>query len=752
MDQLVIDDVEEVPDTPDRTMQLFNRPPRRYSNSKHSGQSSQNRHTGGVKKEIITLETHSEQEKLCTEQTKSQLITNVIGTTRLLSHCPSRTSSSGHSGHLDCHAKSSAFEVHGSPSKISFLHGRNNESAPNHYGRHYISGQLRKKEDQVLNPEASSCTGGLVVNSTKSTLVEGFNKGAVSSCESSDLRDMENLSVTTKNGRGVKLIGDKNKVTVPINHGERTNVAHDVRYNGMKAGYASVTTSLPRVTGKRRLVRNGCISPHNIAKAKQPIGTDQNCPLTVERDCTRFPATSSSSKNVFNVIDLVSEEHTSCSSKGKGVTVYPSISSEPKAKSANTSHSNMVVIDDEIDTTASASQDTLRSFEEPGGWRTTRSRSQNRFLQREKESNENVRNNPMCKDLPSSRHAFAQSSQIVQSIGQQSGCVDDHHSVVNSLGKRQKQGSTSSNYGECSTSTFSDGITCTGSSRNVSNLRSGWYQNRQRKDFLAPVLETCHSSPQIRSDSSQASACKKDEDARVRQLEADEMLARELQEQLYNETPIFGVTEIDEHLAMDLQQDGAHHSFSGETNTIITRGRSATISQRRSQVQSSASISRRASFARASTSNRSVRSGTRFPRQSRSLASARHTSSIFAPSVNIETRIEMLEALEAFSNMEVAGRLLHARQDFNENDYEMLLALDEDNHHHAGASINQINGLPLSVVQVENLEEACAVCLETLIIGDTIRLLPCVHKFHKDCIDPWLLRRTLCPICKISIT
>ncbi|KAJ6326224.1 hypothetical protein OIU78_013347 [Salix suchowensis] len=81
----------------------------------------------------------------------------------------------------------------------------------------------------------------------------------------------------------------------------------------------------------------------------------------------------------------------------------------------------------------------------------------------------------------------------------------------------------------------------------------------------------------------------------------------------------------------------------------------------------------------------------------------------------------------------------------------MLLALDDNNSQH-GATANQINSLPESVVQTDNFEETCAVCLEAPTIGEKIRHLPCLHKFHKDCIDPWLSRKTSCPICKLSIT
>ncbi|XP_056690863.1 E3 ubiquitin-protein ligase SDIR1-like [Spinacia oleracea] len=80
----------------------------------------------------------------------------------------------------------------------------------------------------------------------------------------------------------------------------------------------------------------------------------------------------------------------------------------------------------------------------------------------------------------------------------------------------------------------------------------------------------------------------------------------------------------------------------------------------------------------------------------------------------------------------------------------MLLALDENNHTHLGASIAHIANLPESTVHNDNCE-VCSICLETPAIGDTMRHLPFLQKFHKDCIDPWLRRRRSCPVCKSDI-
>ncbi|KAK7317194.1 hypothetical protein RJT34_01206 [Clitoria ternatea] len=46
----------------------------------------------------------------------------------------------------------------------------------------------------------------------------------------------------------------------------------------------------------------------------------------------------------------------------------------------------------------------------------------------------------------------------------------------------------------------------------------------------------------------------------------------------------------------------------------------------------------------------------------------------------------------------------------------------------------------------------CAVCLENFKVGDKCRLLPnCSHTFHVHCIDSWILKTPICPICRTWI-
>ncbi|KAK4525678.1 hypothetical protein GAYE_SCF15G3587 [Galdieria yellowstonensis] len=47
--------------------------------------------------------------------------------------------------------------------------------------------------------------------------------------------------------------------------------------------------------------------------------------------------------------------------------------------------------------------------------------------------------------------------------------------------------------------------------------------------------------------------------------------------------------------------------------------------------------------------------------------------------------------------------------------------------------------------------DSCPICLEEFVQEDLIRVLPCKHEFHGDCIFSWLVERGKCPVCKYSV-
>lgn len=46
----------------------------------------------------------------------------------------------------------------------------------------------------------------------------------------------------------------------------------------------------------------------------------------------------------------------------------------------------------------------------------------------------------------------------------------------------------------------------------------------------------------------------------------------------------------------------------------------------------------------------------------------------------------------------------------------------------------------------------CSICTEDFNRGEEVRVLPCNHKFHPECVDPWLLDVSgTCPLCRIDL-
>ncbi|KAK0635046.1 hypothetical protein B0T17DRAFT_474368, partial [Bombardia bombarda] len=46
----------------------------------------------------------------------------------------------------------------------------------------------------------------------------------------------------------------------------------------------------------------------------------------------------------------------------------------------------------------------------------------------------------------------------------------------------------------------------------------------------------------------------------------------------------------------------------------------------------------------------------------------------------------------------------------------------------------------------------CSICTEDFTVGEDVRVLPCNHKFHPPCIDPWLVNVSgTCPLCRLDL-
>ncbi|PSR77793.1 hypothetical protein BD289DRAFT_509295 [Coniella lustricola] len=46
----------------------------------------------------------------------------------------------------------------------------------------------------------------------------------------------------------------------------------------------------------------------------------------------------------------------------------------------------------------------------------------------------------------------------------------------------------------------------------------------------------------------------------------------------------------------------------------------------------------------------------------------------------------------------------------------------------------------------------CSICTDDFTVGEDVRVLPCNHKFHPQCVDPWLVNVSgTCPLCRLDL-
>merc|ERR1712227_1092689 len=55
----------------------------------------------------------------------------------------------------------------------------------------------------------------------------------------------------------------------------------------------------------------------------------------------------------------------------------------------------------------------------------------------------------------------------------------------------------------------------------------------------------------------------------------------------------------------------------------------------------------------------------------------------------------------------------------------------------------------LSTTELDKIE--CCICLQPFQDEEELRMFFCFHRYHKNCIDPWLKKKSLCPNCHFNI-
>ncbi|KAJ6794754.1 uncharacterized protein M6B38_383855 [Iris pallida] len=65
------------------------------------------------------------------------------------------------------------------------------------------------------------------------------------------------------------------------------------------------------------------------------------------------------------------------------------------------------------------------------------------------------------------------------------------------------------------------------------------------------------------------------------------------------------------------------------------------------------------------------------------------------------------------------------------------------------AARSAVEGIPSVAVEEEEGEAVCAVCKEGM--EGKARRMPCSHRYHGECILPWLAVRNTCPVCRFEL-
>ncbi|XP_078160362.1 uncharacterized protein LOC144555808 [Carex rostrata] len=120
--------------------------------------------------------------------------------------------------------------------------------------------------------------------------------------------------------------------------------------------------------------------------------------------------------------------------------------------------------------------------------------------------------------------------------------------------------------------------------------------------------------------------------------------------------------------------------------------------------------------------------------------------------VSTDSSIPDLE--ETVRNME--WEVLLAMNNIYEGDPEMAFFrqyMEQDSAVKGGpgASKSVVESLLSITVDDSMVDLQCAICKDLVLVGESVRRLPCSHDYHANCILPWLGIRNTCPLCRFEL-
>ena len=139
----------------------------------------------------------------------------------------------------------------------------------------------------------------------------------------------------------------------------------------------------------------------------------------------------------------------------------------------------------------------------------------------------------------------------------------------------------------------------------------------------------------------------------------------------------------------------------------------------------------------------------RLVRRSPSSSSPLHRDLVaLASRLTEDQQIELARA-----EQERLNRELNISRNLDLTSYEDLVRLNESNVKVNVTSV-ELSQLPVFSFRSNSSsshEKECTICTDPFQTGDTLRRLPCLHTFHRDCIDEWFQRSRKCPICMMRV-